>query len=120
MVTKTPKKRAATKPPSAPQKTRKELTAILQTSRQSLTAEICLVPGCQGVVAARGMCLQCYNTAKRNIQRSKATWEEFIAAGLTREANGKSSLVMDALRNYREKIGSKKQPGKRRAAASAN
>lgn len=112
MVTKSPTKR----------KSRKELVSVLQSSRSTQTEEICLVPGCQSVVAARGMCLQCYSTAKRNIQRGNATWDEFIAAGLAREPNGKSSLVMDALRSYRE-TATKVRPGKavhRKRAASNN
>jgi hypothetical protein len=73
--------------------------------QQQQDFETCLVPGCQMPANTHGMCVKCYQTAKRNVLRNNTTWEEIVEEGLAREPHGQSSLIMEAIRKHREKNG---------------
>jgi len=42
----------------------------------------CLVRQCEGKAAVRGVCIRCYRSAERAVQKKKTTWEELEALGL--------------------------------------
>jgi len=43
----------------------------------------CLTPGCDNNASTRGICVACYQTARREIRRNTITWEELEKMGLT-------------------------------------
>lgn len=42
----------------------------------------CLVPNCEDMPVARGLCRRCYQNAHAAVMNKKTTWDELIAAGL--------------------------------------
>jgi len=46
----------------------------------------CLISGCSRDSKSRGLCVNCYQAAKRTVKKGTATWEALIAAGLAKQA----------------------------------
>lgn len=56
--------------------------------REIRLATECIMVGCHRKRVGRGLCMTCYQSAKRRIVKGKTTWEELIAKG---EAMGETS-----------------------------
>ena len=64
----------------------------------------CLVPDCDGVANARGLCVGCYAHARSMIEQSKTTWSELERHGLAVPAKprGRRARLEKALDEARE------------------
>ena len=53
----------------------------------------CLNPACKNHANSRGLCISCYNTASRLIQKGKTTWLAMERRGVCKKKSNTSQRV---------------------------
>lgn len=50
-------------------------------------SKTCIIPNCENVAKARGLCFNCYMSARDRVSRGKTTWEFLVEDGLALGTN---------------------------------
>jgi hypothetical protein len=57
---------------------------------------VCLRPDCGKPAKHRGLCVNCYQSARLLVSKNKTTWDVLVAAGKCHEAHGGPGSKSDA------------------------
>lgn len=86
---------------------------------QEVTAQKCLVDGCESIGTRRGLCSSCRNAAKREIEAGRTTELELIGRGLLL-AKGRKGRLAAALENRRKESDTNVDSDSERKSAAAD
>lgn len=64
--------------------TKENERAVFAAQQQATQDTECLNPECDGLASTRGLCLGCYQVARRLVKENKTTWATLVAAGRCR------------------------------------
>ena len=54
----------------------------------------CITAGCRNLAKHRGLCPNCYTTAREIVKKNRATWDELVEMGLVQPARPRSCFVV--------------------------
>jgi hypothetical protein len=67
----------------------------------------CLISGCTRSIAGRGLCVNCYNVARKIVNNGTTCWEELVDLGLaekpTRRSNTPFAVAFEEAKNKKSK-----------------
>lgn len=66
----------------------------------------CIIKGCYRTANRNGLCLVCYNRAKKKVMKKETTWEKLEELGLCVQDGNPFDAAFDEVTNYKPREGS--------------